>query len=185
MKIYITRHAESLNNTLNIIGGDSGITEKGNKYAYFLAQFFDKQQIHIWTSTSLRTKQTSSHFKTTTITPHIELNEIFAGDFENLDINTIKTLHPKIYEHRHKDKLNNSYTNGENYLDLEKRVFKLLNTIDMKKDDILLIISHQATCRVIYSYFTQTPLYECVDLPIDLHTLYKLDNKKFIPLKYI
>ena len=40
MRIYITRHGESLNNTLNIIGGNCSITEDGKKYSQSLANYF-------------------------------------------------------------------------------------------------------------------------------------------------
>ena len=194
MHIYITRHGETLNNTLNIIGGDCHITKNGKKYASFLTKYFypnlpsyhnidNIKNLTVWTSSLLRTKETAFNFiSNTDVIEHKELDEIFSGDFDNLNLDTIKNLYPELYEHRNKDKLNNSYPNGENYLDLKKRVFKLLDTIDMKKDETLLIISHQATCRIIYSYFTETPISECIDTQIDLHTLYNIENKKFIPV---
>ena len=126
MHIYITRHGESLNNTLNIIGGDCHITDNGKKYAKLLARYIQNHKnLKVFTSSLLRTLETASYFNKDIITPYAELNEIFSGDFENLNLNTIKTLYVDMYEHRNKDKLNNSYPNGENYLDLQERVCKL------------------------------------------------------------
>lgn len=186
MRIYITRHGESLNNTLNIIGGNCSITEDGKKYSQSLANYFIRvnKKITIWTSPLLRTKETAFYFNKNYIeikTQH-DLREIFAGDFDNLNINYIKTLYPDIYEYRNNDKLNNRYPNGENYIDLKNRVFKLLNTLNTKNDEILLIIAHQGTCRAIYSYFTEIDISNCIDEKIDLHTLYKFEEKKFIPI---
>ena len=179
MIIYITRHGESLNNTHNIIGGNSHITEKGKQYAKQLAHYMKKHKnLTVWTSNLLRTQETASHFDS--IISFTELNEISSGDFEDFDLNIIKNEYPDIYKHRNNDKLNNSYPNGENYLDLKKRVYDLLNTIDMTKDATLLIISHQAICRVIYSFFSKTPIDKCIDIDINLHTLYKFTNKNLI-----
>ena len=52
----------------------------------------------------------------------------------------------------------------------------------MTQDNTLLIIAHQAVCRVIYSYFTKKPLNECTDMKIKLHTLYKLEGDTFIQI---
>jgi 6-phosphofructo-2-kinase/fructose-2,6-biphosphatase 2 len=179
MHIYISRHGESLNNTLDIIGGDTSITKRGLKYSMYLSKYFknitSNCQVQIWTSTLKRTLETSeniegskSHFK--------NLDEIYAGDFEHMSIDSIKLKYPDIFIRRNKDKINNSYPRGESYSDLKSRVFPLLNYINMNQDGVLLIIAHQAICRVIYSYFTKIPLDKCVNKKIDLHTLYKLNT---------
>ena len=45
MHIYMSRHGESVNNTLNIIGGDCNITDKGKEYGKILGKYF--RDIHI------------------------------------------------------------------------------------------------------------------------------------------
>jgi broad specificity phosphatase PhoE len=180
----MTRHGESLNNTHNIIGGNPSLTQTGEQYAKKLAEYMKKyKNLTVWTSNLLRTQETARHFDS--IISFSELNEISSGDFENFNLDIIKSEYPDIYEHRNNDKMNNSYPNGENYLDLKKRVYKLLNTIDTKKDCTLLIICHQAICRVIYSYFSETSIDKCIDIDIDLHTIYKFSNKKLITKKLI
>ena len=81
---------------------------------------------------------------------------------------------------RNNDKINNCYPNGESYIDVYDRVSRVLDQI--KESDTILIICHQAVCRTIIAYFTKKPLSECVNIPIDLHTLYELKKNDFIPI---
>jgi len=180
MKIFITRHGESLNNTLNIIGGDSKITQKGLEYAKNLALYLkNEENLTVWTSQLIRTKETAEEI-TNKYTEYKELNEIDSGIFEGVSLDYIKKYCPLLYKLRQENKVINRYPDGENYLNLQKRVYKLLDTIDMKKEGVLLIICHQAISRVIYSYFTDMSIHNCVNTEIDLHTLYKIQDKKLI-----
>ena len=185
MQIYMSRHGESVNNTLGIIGGDSSITENGKKYSLFLSKFFHSSPtpITIWTSSLKRTKETALHLTGTKIELN-NLNEIHSGQFEELSIKNIQTYYPTIYKIRNKNKLHNRYPCGESYTDLQHRVIPSLESIDMNKNGILIIIAHQAVCRVIYSYFTKELLVNCVNKNIDLHTLYKLTKyNTFTPIQ--
>ena len=178
MHIYMSRHGESVNNTLNIIGGDCNITDKGKEYGKILGKYFANTTLDVYTSKLKRTKETAS-FITSNPIELSDLNEIHSGDFEGLLLDDIITNFPDLYEIRNKDKLNNRYPNGENYNDLYNRVIVALDTIS-KNNTKILIIAHQAVCRVIYSYFTKTPLSECIDVKIDLHSLYELKEQEFI-----
>jgi 6-phosphofructo-2-kinase/fructose-2,6-biphosphatase 2 len=183
MDIFISRHGESFNNVHNIIGGDSNITKKGIKYSNILKTFFKNKNkpVIIWTSKLKRTVQTAKQIEGIK-KEFNEINEIYSGDFEGLSLENIKKEYPTQYKLRNDDKLNNSYPNGESYLNLKKRVYKLFEKINIDENKILLIIAHQAVCRVLYSYFTTTPLNECINIKIDLHTLYKLEKNNFIPV---
>lgn len=182
MKIYMSRHGESVNNTLNIIGGDCHITDQGKKYAQFLGKYFDTTTVCVWTSKLKRTKETAANITQSPL-EWADLNEIYAGDFDGMVLGDIKTYYPTRYHIRNSDKLNYGYPNGESYQDLKNRVYKVLNHLDINNNNTVLIIAHQAVCRVIYSYFTEKPLSQCVDLDIDLHTLYKLEGKTFFEVK--
>jgi broad specificity phosphatase PhoE len=185
MTIYMSRHGESLNNVLNIIGGDCHLSERGKKYNKFLCNFFVKKKISVWTSSLKRTKETAIGISDDTITC-VNLNEIDSGNFDGLTIDNIKTNYPLQYKIRNDNKLSKSYPNGESYLDLQERVISVLKYIDMSLNTSLgsnlLIIGHQAVCRVIYSYFTQIPLEECINTKIELHTLYEFGCNNFMPI---
>lgn len=175
--IYLTRHGESLNNILTIIGGDSSLSDSGRQYGLELKKIFSKTKPEVFTSELKRTKETADciglPYKS-----YKGLNEIFSGKFEDMKLNDIKKKFPTEYAHRNTNKLNNSYDGGESYIDLSKRVVSVLDKIDFNRPEPLLIISHQAVCRVIYSYLTHTPLKYCVNLRIDLHKVIQIDLNK-------
>jgi 6-phosphofructo-2-kinase/fructose-2,6-biphosphatase 2 len=180
MCIYMTRHGESINNILGIVGGDCHITEKGEKYRNLLGEYFKNKQISVWTSKLLRTKETASCITSNPIEWE-HLNEIHSGKFDGFTLDNIKDIYPEDYKKRNSDKVNNSYPDGESYIDLYKRVSNVLNQINDSNDN-LLIIGHQAVCRVIIAYFTKKTLAECVNIPIDLHTLYELKENDFLSI---
>jgi broad specificity phosphatase PhoE len=43
--IYLTRHGESMNNTVGKIGGDPDLSSKGSQYAAKLSEFINNQNI--------------------------------------------------------------------------------------------------------------------------------------------
>ena len=60
--IYLTRHGESEMNLLGRIGGNSSLSERGNKYAGELARYFEEhpvKDLRVWTSWMKRTIQTA------------------------------------------------------------------------------------------------------------------------------
>jgi len=177
MKIYFSRHGESVNNTINVIGGDCCLSENGKNYSNNLKEHFKHtKDLKILTSKLKRTIETSKQIDAPK--KHIEeLNEIYSGDFENLNLDFIRKEYHDIYKYRNEDKINRSYPNGESYNDLQKRVNKVLEKIDLSEDGTLLIISHQAVSRIIYSFFTETKLDP--NLKVELNILYKLENKNF------
>jgi broad specificity phosphatase PhoE len=177
----MSRHGESINNTLGIIGGDCHITEKGMRYSKFLGNYFKNVKISVWTSNLLRTKETAASI-TSCPKEWSNLNEIYSGDFEGLVLDNIKVNYPELYYTRNNDKLNNSYPNGESYTDVYNRVVHVLTHIT--DSDTILIIAHQAVCRVLYSCFTKKPLSECIDMKIDLHTLYEFKDQECISILF-
>ena len=176
MIIYFTRHGESYNNVKNIIGGDCSITKKGYDYAKKLGEYFNKKykksDIYVFTSALKRTIETSKYIKETQSNNVKDLNEIYSGDFDGMVLSDIEKYHPIQFKIRNGDKFSNKYPKGESYIDLSNRVNKILDKINYKKDDVIVFITHKAVSRVIYSYYTQTPLKECVNLDIKLHHLY-------------
>lgn len=71
--IYISRHGQSIFNTLGKIGGNSDITDLGDKYARKLADWLEENtsasdEIVVWTSTLKRCECTTESL-TLTLTP--------------------------------------------------------------------------------------------------------------------
>lgn len=173
--IYIIRHGESVNNTLDIIGGNCNLTENGRKYAFSIGKKFrSMSQIpEVWTSNLKRTIETAECIGL----PYKKwsgLNEISSGLYEGMKIEDIKRNFYKEYTARNSDKLNNMYPLGENYKMLADRVITVLDNIDMLSNVPLLIICHKAVGRVVYSYLTKTKIEDCVNRKNDLHKITKL-----------
>lgn len=177
--IYLSRHGESIYNTEDRIGGNSNLSSKGKLYALKLADFINRIDIlEIWTSKLIRTINTAilcNHPKT----QFNELNEINAGDFEDLTYSEVKKLYLEEYNKRKSNKLKYRYNNGESYLDLIKRVTPIIdNALNVSDDKPLLIVAHQAILRVIYGKLKQLPQEEIPHLSIPLHTLFRIELNK-------
>jgi broad specificity phosphatase PhoE len=72
---YLTRHGQSEYNAVGRIGGDSGLSKHGQKYAQVLGEWVEEHitrttpdgapvPARLWTSTMRRTKETTRHIKT-------------------------------------------------------------------------------------------------------------------------
>tara|TARA_B100000674_G_scaffold499228_1_gene542982 strand:+ start:7401 stop:8357 length:957 start_codon:yes stop_codon:yes gene_type:complete len=175
--VWLSRHGESQYNVENRIGGDSDITEKGKKYADNLGDFFSKiykdNELKIWTSELIRTKNTAKKLNNFNITNIKILNEIDAGDFENFKFSDVEKYHNEEFNKRKKDKFYYRYPNGESYEDLVRRLDPILHEI-MHQNEPLLIVAHQAVLRIIYGYLTGKKTTECPNIFIPQHKLLKI-----------
>lgn len=172
--LYITRHGESENNLYGKIGGNAALSCRGEQYALALARYvkaLSQPCTQVWTSTLVRTQQTAAHIPALkTVKP--ELDEIDAGQHDNLTYEEIAQRFPVEFALRDKDKLNYRYPKGESYVDVVKRLSLLLPSLEQQ--DNLLIVSHQATIRCLLTLLLGYPLSDLPYLKIPLHTVIKL-----------
>eukprot|EP00638_Chattonella_subsalsa_P009227 CAMPEP_0117776388 /NCGR_PEP_ID=MMETSP0947-20121206/27719_1 /TAXON_ID=44440 /ORGANISM="Chattonella subsalsa, Strain CCMP2191" /LENGTH=602 /DNA_ID=CAMNT_0005603307 /DNA_START=45 /DNA_END=1856 /DNA_ORIENTATION=+ len=180
--IFLSRHGESQFNVKGLIGGDSSLSNLGEKYAERLAEWVSNcpelpaDLLSVWTSTMKRTRQTArnivcdkkvtSTMKRTRLTARnivcdkkVEwraLREIEVGVCDGLTYNQVKELFPEEYRAREEDKLRYRYPRGESYLDIINRLEPVLFEIE-RQTDPLLIVGHQAIHRCIYAYFLDLP----------------------------
>jgi len=175
VKIYLSRHGESLYNLENRIGGNSDLSSNGKKYSKLLRDFFENHDIKlIFTSNLIRTINTASSIdKKKTIIK--DLNEINAGIAEDLTYDEFKSKYPNEFIKRKKDKLNYRYPKGESYIDLQKRLLPVIETLKNQQDNIL-VVAHQAVLRVIYAYLTGKNISEIPYISIPLHTVICIDS---------
>jgi broad specificity phosphatase PhoE len=111
--IYLSRHGQSIDNILGIMGGDSSLSDLGKSYIDTIDKYFDKEGIEnlkIFTSVLNRTIETSRKISKKYTTKNLKiLNEINAGICEGLTYEQIKQSYPVIYTSRKKDKFNYRY----------------------------------------------------------------------------
>lgn len=173
--IWLTRHGESEDNARELIGGDSSLTAKGQRYAAALREFIHQKKIDnlvVWTSTLLRSVQTADAL------PWLKqswraLDEIDAGICDGMTYAQIHESMPDEYDGRSEDKFNYRYPRGESYADVVQRVHPIIVELERQRQPVL-IVSHQATLRVLYAYLMGIPQDTCTRLSFPLHTVYQL-----------
>ncbi|XP_043233080.1 6-phosphofructo-2-kinase/fructose-2,6-bisphosphatase-like isoform X3 [Amphibalanus amphitrite] len=172
--IYLTRHGESEFNQVGKIGGNSRLSERGERYSRALADYIHEQKIddlRVWTSWMLRTIQTAQHicapqerWKT--------LDEINAGTCEEMTYEEIQHKFPVDFAARDQDKLRYRYPRGESYEDLVARLEPVI--MELERQENVLVIGHQAVLRCLLAYFLDKPAEELPYLHVPLHTIIKL-----------
>uniref|UniRef100_A0A0K2T5R2 6phosphofructo2kinase/fructose-2, 6-bisphosphatase short form-like [Tribolium castaneum] n=1 Tax=Lepeophtheirus salmonis TaxID=72036 RepID=A0A0K2T5R2_LEPSM len=174
-KLRISRHGESVYNVAGLIGGNPELSSNGEKYATSLANKvnnFMLKDLQIWTSELIRTQQTARFVKGA-MTKLSDLNEISSGDHDSMTYEEIEKYFPTEYAARDKNKLTYRYPNGESYLDVCRRIERVLTHID--SSDNLLIISHQAVIRCLLGAILNTDFEQMPFIKVPLHTLIEVD----------
>lgn len=200
--IYLSRHGQSQYNKLEKIGGDSGLSEDGEKYAIELAKYVNKNILKInedgsfpnpskktaiharlFTSSLQRTKRTARHIAHNlcddgwvTMRPREcpSLDEIYAGVFDGMTYSEIKQTAPDEFIKRKKDKLSYRYPRGESYLDVINRLDSIVHDVERMQDPIL-IVGHQGILRILYAYFTNQKREDAPFISIPLNHVIKLE----------
>ena len=183
--IWLSRHGESLYNTLDKTGGNSPLSAKGQLYAKVLQKWvveeLDKTKelkgFDVWCSTLQRTMQTAGPVASrcgVKLMPRKNLNEIDSGIFDGYTYKEIKAEAPQEYAARKRDKLRYRYPQGESYLDVIDRLEPIIFELERKQNPVL-VVGHQAVLRCLYGYFVgkavdkQLPYFS-----MPLHTVIKL-----------
>ncbi|KAE8292858.1 Inter-alpha-trypsin inhibitor heavy chain H6 [Larimichthys crocea] len=172
--IYLSRHGESELNLLGRIGGDSGLSPRGQRYANALATFIKGQNISdlkVWTSHMKRTIQTAEALGVQ-YEQWKALNEIDAGVCEELTYEEIQENFPEEFALRDQDKYRYRYPKGESYEDLVHRLEPVI--MELERQENVLVVCHQAIMRCLLAYFLDKPADELPYLRCPLHTVLKL-----------
>ncbi|XP_044284379.1 6-phosphofructo-2-kinase/fructose-2,6-bisphosphatase 3 isoform X2 [Varanus komodoensis] len=172
--IYLCRHGESESNLKGKIGGDSGLSNRGKKFASALNCFIQEQNLKdlkVWTSQLKKTIQTAEALEL----PYEQwkaLNEIDAGVCEEMTYDEIKEKYPEELALRDQDKYYYRYPSGESYQDLVQRLEPVI--MELERQENVLVISHQAVMRCLLAYFLDKSAEEMPYLKCPLHTVLKL-----------
>jgi len=176
--IWISRHGESMDNSLGLLGGNSDLTDRGKLFARALEKFVTLNEsmnnCPIFTSTLKRTIQTAKGLESThRIFRFRSLDELYAGECEGMTYHEIEEKLVEDFKERKKDKLTYRYPMGESYVDLIIRVHPVALDLERERRTIL-VISHQALLRTILGYFIHAPLSQIPYLEIPLHSVIQL-----------
>uniref|UniRef100_A0A3Q2QTE8 6-phosphofructo-2-kinase/fructose-2,6-bisphosphatase-like n=1 Tax=Fundulus heteroclitus TaxID=8078 RepID=A0A3Q2QTE8_FUNHE len=113
--IYLSRHGESELNLVGRIGGDSGLSHRGAKFASALGAYMRGQcisDLKVWTSHMKRTIQTAEALGVQ-YEQWKALNEIDAGVCEEMTYEEIQEHYPEEFALRDQDKYRYRYPKGE------------------------------------------------------------------------
>jgi broad specificity phosphatase PhoE len=156
--LYISRHGESEMNLKKIIGGNGNLSPNGQKYGIALGDYIrstiDQDNTRFITSTLNRTLQTAKLAQVDIFDKDANLDEINAGDYDQLTYEQIREFYPIEYKKRAEDKLGYRYPNGESYIDLSLRVNESLKKLDfMTKENVYDNHSHFKGTSLSSRYF--------------------------------
>ncbi|GIL90017.1 hypothetical protein Vretifemale_17742 [Volvox reticuliferus] len=178
-KIWLSRHGESEYNQKGLIGGNSSLSERGERYSRALPAALiarlpkeERVSVAVWTSTLKRTIETARFL------PFLKLSwkaldEIDAGICDGMTYEQIAKNYPQEYEMRKKDKLRYRYPSGESYMDVIQRVEPVIIELERERESVL-VVAHQAVLRAVYAYFMNVPPEDIPQLSMPLHTLIEL-----------
>ncbi|XP_066524393.1 6-phosphofructo-2-kinase/fructose-2,6-bisphosphatase 3 isoform X1 [Hoplias malabaricus] len=172
--IYLCRHGESQHNIQGRLGGDSGLSTRGRKFASALSKFVEEQNLKdlkVWTSQMRRSIQTAEALDV----PYEQwkaLNEIDAGVCEEMTYEEVRERYPEEFALRDQDKYYYRYPTGESYQDLVQRLEPVI--MELERQENVLVICHQAVMRCLLAYFLDKSADEMPYLKCPLHTVLKL-----------
>jgi broad specificity phosphatase PhoE len=178
--LYLTRHGESEYNAQRRIGGDSGLTARGERFARALAARLPAMVPGapvVFTSTLHRTIDTAAHLPWTR-TALKNLDEIDAGQYDGWTYDAIEAGAPAEWAARKADKLRYRYPRGESYLDVIQRLEPVIVELERRREPVV-VVAHQAVIRCLYAYFTDQSLEACPRLEVPLHTIIELVPKAY------
>ncbi len=178
--LYLMRHGESEYNAQKRIGGDSGLTARGQRFGRRLASTLPTLVPGtpvVFTSTLHRTVDTAAHLPWPR-TALKNLDEIDAGRYDGWTYDAIEAQAPDEWSARKADKLRYRYPRGESYLDVIQRLEPVIVEMERRREPVV-VVAHQAVVRCLYAYFTNQTLEECPRIEVPLHTIIELVPKAY------
>jgi broad specificity phosphatase PhoE len=172
IKLYITRHGETIWNTEKRMQGwlDSNLTENGKKNAEALGERLKDIEFEaIYSSPSQRTKTTTELVKGDRAIPVIfndHLREMNLGIWEGQTMDSIRETNAIEIDHFwHAPELFVP-VGGETFIDIRERALKILGRI--KNDHLtgnILIVTHSVMIKTLFSIFNNSPIEKLWDPP--------------------
>jgi broad specificity phosphatase PhoE len=106
------------------------------------------------------------------------LDEIDAGVCDGLTYEAIAATMPEEYAARAKNKFTYRYPRGESYQDMVQRLEPVIIEL-MRQRTPVLIVSHQATLRVLYAYIMGKDPETCPDVLMPLHSVIQITQRAY------
>ncbi len=105
-----------------------------------------------------------------------ELREIDAGDWQGMTWDEILKKHPKLWKKRLKDIVNIPFPNGENLLDVAKRIRPVIQElVDKHQGEEIVVVAHGGVNRIIMLDAIGAPLESLFSIEQDFGCLNSID----------
>ena len=152
MKIYLTRHGETVWNVRNWVQGktDIPLNEVGMKQAEQLAEEMANVHLDVVYSSQLQramvtAQMVAERHGNCRFEVNESLNEMNFGKYEG------KVRTDEEYQSE-KRKYFKRYEGGESYMDVAARVYPFIEMLKQRNEDAL-VVAHNGICRVFTNYF--------------------------------
>jgi broad specificity phosphatase PhoE len=170
IKLYVTRHGETEWNLEKRMQGwkDSPLTQKGVQNARQLG--YRLQDIHfntVYSSPSNRALQTAQTIvgKTEEIRIDDDLREIGMGDWEGQKQEDIQADYPEAFHSFWNTPHLFESSNGETFEQLQDRVVKFLEKIQLHQGETVLVVTHTVFIKSLLAYCKGLPISKLWDPP--------------------
>ncbi len=105
-----------------------------------------------------------------------ELREIDAGDWQGMTWDEILKKHPKLWKKRLKDIVNVPFPNGENLLDVAKRIRPVIQElVDKHQGEEIVVVAHGGVNRIVLLDAIGAPLESLFSIEQDFGCLNSID----------
>ncbi|UTR09996.1 histidine phosphatase family protein [Evansella sp. LMS18] len=172
LKLYITRHGETVWNTEKRMQGwgDSELTESGVRNAEFLSNRLKNIDFAaIYSSPSKRARLTAELIKGERELPVIledNLKEIHLGEWEGRTVTEIEKTDPDRFHSFWKAPHLYEPQGGESYEELRNRLTAFLkNAEETHPSGDVLVVTHSAVIKMLSAIFKELPLEKLWDPP--------------------
>ena len=162
MPIYIVRHAQTHGNVARRLQGSSsastGLTEHGRQEAEALAAHLKQANpafASLYSSDAVRARQTATILGEALALPikfSAALREINCGEWEDKSQDELSQLYPDAWRHWQDDPLTFYFPQGENLVDVQRRVGSFFDELHRENWGNLLLVSHSATISALMAH---------------------------------
>ncbi len=174
--LIFVRHGQSEGNLKrNFLGHtDRDLTDLGRSQAEKTAEFLKDRKIDVIYSSDLmrafNTSQPLAKIKGLRVIKNENLREIYAGLWEDVNIQTIKETYSKTFEIWQNNIGRATLDEGESVLHLQERIVKEVTKIAKENDGkTVAIFTHATPVRTFFSYVNGKTADEIKDIPWPLN----------------
>lgn len=161
MQIYVVRHAQTHGNVDRRLQGSgsasSGLTEHGRQEAKALAAYLKQANpafTSLYSSDAVRARQTATILGEALALPikfSAALREIDCGEWEGRSQDESQ-FYPDAWRHWQNDPVTFCFPQGENLVDVQRRVGWFFDELCQGNQDNLLLVSHSATISALMAH---------------------------------